>query len=99
MHAARPRRRERIAVFVKQWLSPSEWVLRFEATREAQRQREINAGCRLDEVRLVLHRGTAEERRNYLVATRARREAGEPDVPFIAQWYAQAPEPDVEIGG
>jgi hypothetical protein len=74
-------------------------VANITAAREAQRQRTVNAQTRVDEVRTFLRYSSAQDRETYLVATRAWREAGEPDVPLITRWYAQVPEPDVEVGG
>jgi hypothetical protein len=68
-------------------ISPRKWAARFVATREAQRTSTVNAQTRADEVRTILRCGTAEERQNYLDASRAWREAGKPDVPLITLWF------------
>ena len=59
-----------------------------EASRAAQRTREVNARCRLEEVRTMLRYGSAAERSVYLDATASWRAAGQPDVPFVTHWYA-----------
>jgi hypothetical protein len=62
-------------------------IRRYEARKTSQREHQVNAGCRVDEVRTILRYGMAEDRAEYLAASAAWREAGEPDVPFITRWY------------
>ena len=62
-------------------------IARFVAAREAKRKRIINAQCRVDELRLVVRRGDADERRMYMIASSTWDEAGQPDVPLITEWF------------
>ena len=62
-------------------------IARFMAAQEAKRKRTINAQCRVDELRLVLRRGNADERRMYMIASSTWDEAGQPDVPLITEWF------------
>jgi hypothetical protein len=63
-------------------------IARVVAAQGAKRKRTVNAQCRVDELRLVLRRGDADERRIYMMASNAWDEAGQPDVPLITEWYA-----------
>jgi hypothetical protein len=63
-------------------------IAKFVAGQEAKRRRTINKQCRVDELRLVLRRGDADERRIYQMAASAWDEAGQPDVPLITEWFA-----------
>ncbi len=64
-------------------------IRKFEANRAAQRRREVNARCRVDEVRLVLRFGSAEERDTYLAASAAWDDAGRPNVPSLLVWFRE----------
>jgi hypothetical protein len=63
------------------------FIAKFVAAQEAKRKRTINRQCRVDELRLVLRRGDADERRMYMIASRTWDEAGQPDVPLITEWF------------
>jgi hypothetical protein len=67
---------------------PRKIVAELTSFRAAQREGEINARCRLDEVRAVLHYGSVADRKTYRAASAAWDEAGQPNVPFITEWFA-----------
>ena len=55
---------------------------------DAHRIAKANAQSRVREGRMMLSEGSSSERIAYLAALAAWREAGEPNVPSIMNWYA-----------
>jgi hypothetical protein len=73
-------------------------IRRIEEDNAARRESTVNAQCRCDEVRrLARGRGTAAERGEYVTASIAWREAGQPDVPSITLWWRSDREPGTTI--
>lgn len=62
-------------------------IRKHEARCAAQRTSEVNARCRVDEVKTVRYYGTPAEHQEYFTATLKWAEAGTPDVPSILLWY------------
>jgi hypothetical protein len=65
-------------------------MAKFMAAQGAKRKRAFNKQCRVNELRAVLRTGDADARRTYQAAASAWDEAGQPDVPLIAEWFARS---------